>query len=258
VPHPLSLRSSNRPLPLLGAVAAGAAVVGWAAGALRERRRAARTHRTLVELLLNALSAGDAETERHSRRVADLTDSLAAALGMKRRERAMLRVAALLHDMGKINDRFFDIVHSRDPLSQEQRAEIEQHPYESAHILAPLEKLHPGILRAVASHHEWWNGNGYPDGREEHEIPLAARAIALADVFDALTQPRSYRDPLSVDEAIAKLDEDAGTKFDPQLVRLVESPRVRREWERIARRGLAAEREARAASVEERSEKSEE
>lgn len=228
-----------------GAVLGGtAAAAGWLAGRRREGRHSARLHRSLVEVLLNVLTAGDPPTARHSRRVANLTDVIAEALRMPHGERATLRVAALLHDMGKIDDRFFHIVHSRDGLTPEQRAQIKHHPHESAHILKPLERAHPGIMSVVASHHECWNGEGYPHGRRGSEIPLAARIITMADVFDALTQPRAYRDPFPPEKAFEELRGDSGTKFDPALIQLLDRPEVRRQWTRIAQSGRQAEAKA--------------
>ncbi|MGI9189917.1 MAG: HD-GYP domain-containing protein [Longimicrobiaceae bacterium] len=230
---------SVRAISLAGAALVGAA---WKLDALRRDRRAARMHRVAIELLLNALQADDAVTGRHSRRVADLADALADQFRMNRRERATLRVAALLHDMGKVDDRFFHIIHSRDPLTPEQRAEMEGHPGHGADILEPLEAIHPGIREIVSSHHECWDGSGYPQGRAASEIPLGARIIALADVFDAITQPRAYRDPVEIPVALDHLRQGAHSKFDPQLVELIATPRVWTRWARIARRGLRDER----------------
>ncbi len=242
-------KSDNRREPagtLVGAALAGAMVVGaaWAADAMRRESHTRMMHRRLVDLLLNALTADDPVTARHSRRVADLSVELAHACGGFGRERmATLRVAALLHDMGKIDDRFFLIVHSRKKLTEEQRAEIKHHPHQSAAILQPMEALHPGIQEIVSSHHECWDGSGYPCGTASGEIPLEARIIALADVFDALTQPRTYKDAMPVEEAMEKLDEGSGRQFDPHLVELIESGGVLPRWTQIALRGQADERE---------------
>lgn len=225
-------------------VAAGAVGAAWAADARRARRRRRRLHRTMVDLLLNAITAGDAATARHSRRVANLTDALAPAAGMGREERSTLRVASLLHDMGKIDDRFFDIVHSHGPLTPEQRAEIKNHPHESADILGPLERIHPGLTRIVSSHHECWDGSGYPEGLERGEIPLGARLIAVADVFDALTQPRSYRGPMPPQEVLERIREGSGTQFDPGVVRLLDRPEIWSYWKEIARGGCLEEESA--------------
>ena len=229
-------------LSMLGA-ASGAALVAlaWRADARWRRRERARLHRVLVDLLLNTLSAGDPVTERHSRRVADLADIVFATYPFGTRDHATLRLAALLHDMGKIDDRFFDILHSCEPLSDEERQMIEEHPHESADILQPLEAIHPGLSRLVESHHECWDGDGYPNGLSGSSIPLGARIISVADVFDALTQPRAYRKALSVDEAMKELERGSGTRFDPSVVQRVEREDVRREWRKIVERGRLEE-----------------
>lgn len=241
----MSLHTSyNRvalPVAVAALGAAGAATAFWLAAARRERHHAERLHRTLVDLLLNALSAGDRSTARHSRRVANLTDVLARAVGIDPRQHSTLRLAALLHDMGKIEDQFFDVVHSRERLSPEQRTKMKHHPSESAHILEPLERFHPGIMDIVSSHHECWNGEGYPCGMSESQIPLAARIIAVADVFDAMTQPRSYRDALPVETALEELRDGAGTRFDPEVVEQAQSPQVWSRWLQIAEQGRREE-----------------
>jgi HD-GYP domain-containing protein (c-di-GMP phosphodiesterase class II) len=234
----------RRQATLAGAAlaAAGAMGMAWLADAMRRANETRLLHRRVVDLLLNALTADDPVTARHSRRVADLAFALGEADGrLDRDEMATLRVAALLHDMGKIDDRFFLIVHSRKPLSEEQRAQIKHHPHQSARILEPLEEVHPGLMQIVSSHHECWDGSGYPCGIAGEEIPLAARIIALADVFDAMTQPRSYKDAMPVEDALEKLDEGCARQFDPHLVELVESGRVLDRWIEIAHQGLDEE-----------------
>jgi HD-GYP domain-containing protein (c-di-GMP phosphodiesterase class II) len=161
---------------------------------------------------------------------------------MRGSELHTLRIAALLHDMGKIDDRFFHIVHSRTPLTKDQRAEIKNHPHESAHILTPLESEHPGITEIVSTHHECWDGSGYPHGLHDLDIPLEARIIAVADAFDAMTQPRKYRDAKPVEEALKALREGSGSQFDPALVDLAEAEPVRGVWEEVVERDLFAER----------------
>jgi putative nucleotidyltransferase with HDIG domain len=223
--------------------ALGAALVGaaWAIDAARRRRAMHRLHRRTVELLLNALTADDPVTARHSRRVADLSYALAEAAGLRGPELRTLRVAALLHDMGKIDDRFFHIVHSRRPLSREERAEIRRHPHESAHILAPLDGEHPGLSAIVCSHHERWDGTGYPRGLEAEEIPLGGRIIAVADAFDAMTQPRKYRPAMEMEDALEELRGGAGKQFDPRLVELTSARPVAAAWNEVVRRCLFGE-----------------
>jgi HD-GYP domain-containing protein (c-di-GMP phosphodiesterase class II) len=158
-------------------------------------------------------------------------------------------VGSLLHDMGKIDDRFFHIVHSRGPLSEEERTEMEFHPHLSARILEPLEPIHPGIAGIVASHHECWDGTGYPRGCGGEEIPLGARIIAIADAFDAMTQPRAYKDGMPVNEAFEQLKKGAGRQFDPTLVELVHTPAVLDEWCEIASNGQVDEKREQEAAL---------
>jgi putative nucleotidyltransferase with HDIG domain len=224
-------------------MAAGMAAA-WAVDAYRRSNESRSTRRILVDVLLNALTADDAITARHSRRVADLSFALAQECGMPRDELATLRVGALLHDMGKIDDRFFHIVHSRDPLSEEERAEMEFHPHLSARILEPLEPIHPGITDIVASHHESWDGGGYPLGCGGEAIPLGARIIAVADAFDAMTQPRAYKDGMPVEEAFERLRRGSGHQFDPSIVDLVHSYPVQDQWREIACNGKVDEKRA--------------
>jgi putative nucleotidyltransferase with HDIG domain len=227
------------------AAAAGAGLTAWLAASRQQQKRSAKLHRVLVELLLNTLSSGDPVTARHCRRVANLADVLAGALKMPRDEHATLRVAALLHDMGKIEDELFPIVHSAFPLSAQDRSRMNRHPARSAAILQPLEPFHHGLTEIVASHHECWNGEGYPRGIAGEEIPLAARIISIADVFDALTQPRTYREAFSIDEALAELRSGAGHRFDPAIVALLDDPAVLGAWAEIALNGRIEEERAR-------------
>lgn len=245
-------RTDNRARFVLGTALSAAGLLGaaWAADARRRGYRTAVLHRSLVDLLLNAMSAGDPVTERHCRRVADLTDALADCYGFRGERRSRLRIAALLHDMGKIEDQFFPILHSCEPLTGEERQKIEEHPREGADILRPLEKVHPGISPIVESHHECWDGAGYPRKLRGEEIPLEARMISAADVFDAMTQPRSYHDPLSIEEVLDKIREAAGSRFDPDVVRRLDHRSVRNRWREIAMQGRLSEQQSRAQSQE--------
>jgi HD-GYP domain-containing protein (c-di-GMP phosphodiesterase class II) len=241
----MHLRASiDRMAPLaLATVAAGSVGAAWYLDARRRQRRMALLHRTMVDLLLNALSSDDASTYRHGRRVAHLTDSLGAEFGFHGERRATLRVASLLHDMGKIDDALFDIVHGDERLDGEERSRIERHPVESGDILKPLERFHPGLACIVESHHERWNGKGYPRGLAGERIPLEARIISVADVFDALTQQRSYKRPRTPEQALAEIRRGSGTRFDPAVVAALDRPGLQEKWNAIARAGWDAEGE---------------
>lgn len=240
--RPRARRPSDVALP--AAAAAGVVAAAWAIDAWRRTRATTELHRALVELLLNALHSGDPRTERHSRRVADLTDALGETYGLGRRARARLRVASLLHDVGKMDDRLFDIVHSCETLSAADRREIERHPREGADIIRPLEEVHPGITSLVESHHECWNGEGYPRGLMGSEIPLEARILSVADVFDAITQTRNYHAADGVDEALERIRRSAGERFDPEVIRRVNRPEVKDRWAMIAALGRLQESRA--------------
>jgi len=242
----IELRPDYTPLLLLGVTVATAGAVGaaWRADARRRNKTSKKLRRVMVDLLLNALSSGDAFTARHSRRVANLTDVLGCTYGFERERKARLRVASLLHDMGKIDDRFFHILHSCERLDPKERSKIKQHPHESAYILTPMERIYPGITYIVESHHECWDGGGYPRGLKGEEIPLEARIISVADVFDALTQPRAYKEPRSVSEVLKEIRNSAGERFDPGVVEQLDRADVLRAWTRIAEEGQEAERQA--------------
>jgi HD-GYP domain-containing protein (c-di-GMP phosphodiesterase class II) len=220
----------------------GGVGLAWYVDLRRRAQEQRLTRRVFIDVLLNTLSSGDDFTERHSRRVAALTDVLGRACGFKSDRKARLRLASLLHDMGKIDDRFFHILHSCEPLDASQRSRIKQHPHQSASILNPMEKLYPGITFIVESHHESWDGNGYPRGLKGEEIPKEARIISVADVFDALTQPRSYKNPRTVSEVLAEIRRTAGERFDPSVVALLDRPEVLDAWRRIAEEGKEDER----------------
>lgn len=241
-------RTSRSPISALTAalMSAGAFGGAWLLDARRRERHAHRLHRTIVDLLLNTLHAGDPRTGRHSRRVAELAEPLAESYRLDRSQHTVLRLAALLHDLAKIDDRFFDILHSCERLTAEQRNAIEGHPDEAADIVRPLDRVHPGLAAVIEAHHERWDGKGYPDKLRGEQIPLAARILSVADVFDALTQPRSYREAMAVDDALAKLRESAGERFDPDVVRRVHEPDVVARWREIVRRGREEERQAEA------------
>src|SRR5690606_13366618 len=180
----------RRSRPSGGLVAAvitfGLTGAAWGLDGRRRSRRAALVHRTMVELLLNTLCAGDSDTAHHSRRVADLTDVLARTFRLNREARARLRVGALLHDLGKLDGEVAPLVQSDQRLDDRERRVVRRHTLESADILQPLESIHPGISLIVESHHEHWDGSGYPQGLASAQIPLESRIISVADVFDAL------------------------------------------------------------------------
>jgi HD-GYP domain-containing protein (c-di-GMP phosphodiesterase class II) len=210
-------------------------VVGAAGGALfvRERHRrvaAERLAAAVLETLLRAIDANDAETGGHVRRVARYALILADAADLDSHEQHNVERVALFHDIGKINEALFDIIHDQSKLTPEEREAVRTHPRLGAEVLAPLAAFYPELSTGVLSHHERWDGKGYPRKLSGSAIPFAARVVTIADAFDAMTYNRRYRAAQTASEAAQKLMDGRGTQFDPNLVDLFLSPPV---FERI-------------------------
>jgi putative two-component system response regulator len=162
-----------------------------------------------------AIEAKDPYTEGHVERVSAYTLSLASEIGLYQREQRLLRKGSILHDVGKIGVKE-SVLLKRGTLSQEEFEHLKIHPVIGERICQPLRSRL--ISDLVRHHHERYDGKGYPDGLAGEKIPLAARIMAIADAYDALTTERPYRRRLSVEEALAVLKEEAGKQFDAGLV----------------------------------------
>jgi len=172
---------------------------------------------SLVRFWGEAIEAKDRYTSGHCDRVADYACRLATEAGIGEREMVWFRMGAFLHDLGK-TEVAEEILNKPGRLTDEERAAMERHPLIGDEMLAPVE--FPWDIRPmVRSHHERWDGRGYPDGLSGDAIPVSARILRIADVFDALTTARSYRRRLSPDEALALMEEDEGS-FDPEMFAL--------------------------------------
>lgn len=171
-----------------------------------------------IEGWVRALDLRDRETEGHTQRVTELTLRVAKTLGFSEAEIAHIRRGALLHDMGKmaIPD---DILQKPGPLTESEWEEMRKHPEYAYNMLSPISYLRPA-LDIPYSHHERWDGSGYPRGLKGEEIPLTARLFAIVDVWDALCSDRKYRDKMPPKEVAEYLKEKVGTLFDPQLVKV--------------------------------------
>jgi putative nucleotidyltransferase with HDIG domain len=212
------------------AFAAGAVAGAVVIRERRARRAAERVAAATLETLLNAIDANDAQTGAHVRRVARYALVIADAAGLSSRECRTVERVALFHDIGKIHEALFDITHDETTLTPEDRRAIATHPRRGATVLAPLCGFYPELADAVLSHHERWDGTGYPRRLRGMSIPLAARIVTIADTFDAITHRRRYRDARGARHAAKAIAAARGTQFDPQLVDLVLLPPV---WERV-------------------------
>jgi HD-GYP domain-containing protein (c-di-GMP phosphodiesterase class II)/CHASE2 domain-containing sensor protein len=223
------------PLAALG-LGTAATVVAAYAGEARERRfvslyshrleeevreRTAELRETqieVVERLAQAAESRDNDTGSHIERMSALCERLAREIGISPAEAENLRYAAVLHDIGKISvpDR---VLHKPGKLTPDERALMETHALIGSRLLAgsrsPLLRTAEEIAR---THHERWDGSGYPAGLEGEDIPFAGRICAICDVFDALTTERPYKRAWSVSEAIDEIQRGRGTQFDPDLV----------------------------------------
>jgi putative nucleotidyltransferase with HDIG domain len=185
----------------------------------QERTRAQELHRSYmatVRALSNAVEARDAYTGKHAERVTAYGLELARVIGGSLMGTPQLEFGFLLHDVGKvaIPDA---ILYKPDRLSEKERALMAQHPVIGAQIVRGIEFL-AQAAQVVRHHHERWDGTGYPDGLAGEDIPLAARVFAVADVLDALTTDRPYRQASPLGVAREMINADSGTHFDPNVI----------------------------------------
>jgi putative two-component system response regulator len=183
----------------------------------RQTRKIRRTFLDAIDMMVSTLEARDPYTCGHSHRVRDYSLRLARALGFAARERKQLSLAAKLHDVGKLGVPEH-ILNKPDRLTGEEFEVIRRHPLIGERILSTV--IHSrAVLSAIRGHHERLDGAGYPDGLAGPHLPPLARIIAIADTFDALTSSRAYRAALSRRDALAVIEDAAGTQFDPLYVR---------------------------------------
>jgi putative nucleotidyltransferase with HDIG domain len=182
-------------------------------------------NRELLELMIKAIEARDPYTSGHSRRVADGATIIARALGLPARQVERIRIAALLHDIGKIDEVFAPILQKEGRLTPEEWEIMKTHPIKGAELVSTLSDLRD-VVAPIRSHHEHWDGRGYPDQLAGDAIPLAARIITFADTIDALTTDRPYRRALGQDDVRAEFERCRGTQFDPTICQRVLSPDV--------------------------------
>ncbi|HVO10289.1 MAG TPA: HD domain-containing phosphohydrolase [Vicinamibacteria bacterium] len=189
------------------------------------------THAT--EMLVSLLDSHDLHYEGHSHAVAALADMVARRLGLPEEERRTIHFAALLHDVGKLRLPP-GLLASTAPLTAEERVLVRQHPALGVEILRPVAKWDL-LAPIIHTHHERWDGHGYPRGLAGNEIPLGGRIVAVAEAFDAMTRSASCGAGRTLDEALGEIEACAGTQFDPAIARLfIEEHRLNREQLRAA------------------------
>lgn len=191
-------------------------VAAKAAEERRHGRQMADLYLSVIEALTLAIDARDRTTQRHLRRVQAYAVELGRSMGISEPEIEALKAGALLHDIGKLAVPEH-ILCKPGPLTREETGKMRIHPGIGVEILETIRFPFP-LTEVVRSHHEKWDGTGYPDRLKGEEIPIAARILSVVDCFDALTSDRPYREPLSHDEALTYIRGEAGASFDPAVV----------------------------------------
>jgi HD-GYP domain-containing protein (c-di-GMP phosphodiesterase class II) len=184
-------------------------------------RRLQNSGRELLDLMVKAIEARDPYTSGHSIRVATLSKAIAQEAKMTSDQVEEVYTAAVLHDVGKIHEEFAPLLRKDSKLTPEEMALLQTHSVKSAELVAIISSFRGAIHDAVRSHHERWDGHGYPDGIAGDAIPLGARIIMISDTTDAMTTDRPYRKKLTVEAVVGELQKCRGTQFDPNLVDLV-------------------------------------
>jgi HD-GYP domain-containing protein (c-di-GMP phosphodiesterase class II) len=193
----------------------------------------------LLDLMVAAIEARDPYTSGHSERVSRASKIIAKAIGLRAAEVERVGVAALLHDVGKIDEAFAPILAKEGRLTPEEWEIMKRHPIRSAELVGLLSSL-KDVVPAVRNHHENWDGTGYPDGLKGTAIPPASRIIMFADTLDAMTTDRPYRKALTMEEAKAEILRFRGRQFDPEICDRIMDPDV---WAQLYESYVAASQE---------------
>ena len=175
-----------------------------------------RENASTIYALTAAIDAKDHYTFRHSQNVAYYCEELGRAAGLSGDLIEILKEAASLHDIGKIGIRE-EILNKPDSLTPDEYAIMKSHVESAVNIIRHLPSL-DYVIPTILSHHERYDGRGYPQRLKGEEIPIMGRILCIADSFDAMTSERNYKKPLGLDEAIKNMQHEAGGQFDPKLV----------------------------------------
>jgi HD-GYP domain-containing protein (c-di-GMP phosphodiesterase class II) len=179
----------------------------------------------MLQSLVNAIEAKDPYTMGHTQRVKTHALGIAAEMGFSKEHLRKLGMAADLHDIGKIAIRD-GIINKPGSLTDTEYNDIKTHVEIGEKILSPILYLRD-LLPWIRSHHERWDGRGYPDGLKGEDCPIEGRILALADAFDAMTSQRSYNKPLTPNDALLRVKSESGIHFDPEVVTAFEKYFVR-------------------------------
>jgi putative nucleotidyltransferase with HDIG domain len=194
---------------------------GGAVGKLYQRSKEAlddlrQAYSGVLEILVKFIDTADRYTEAHSVRVSILSTEIARELSLPEQDIEDIRVAALLHDVGKL-DVSIDVIRKAGKLDDDEWEQLKKHPEHGANIVERMGGMMSNAVPIILFHHEQYNGNGYY-GRKGEQIPLGARIIAVADAFDAMTTDRPYQKARQTWEALEIIEKGKGEHFDPSIV----------------------------------------
>ncbi|MBI5074617.1 MAG: HD-GYP domain-containing protein [Nitrospirae bacterium] len=171
----------------------------------------------LIVAFANAIDAKSHWTNGHSERVTSYALSIAKEMGVSESDCRTLKIASLLHDIGKIGT--YDVILDKPgPLTNEEWQLIKMHPIQGENILRPIKQLQD-VIPIIKGHHERVDGKGYPSGLCGDELPLLAKILCLADSYDAMVADRPYKKGLDKEHAFSEIRQKAGTQFDPETVK---------------------------------------
>ncbi len=221
--NPSMFLSSSVEVPTLNIFLWGAflIVTAYVVGTLYDLKTQAnkdlhQAYEGILEILSKFIDAVDGYTQDHSVRVAGLAQKIALAMGMSEAEAEDIRVAGLLHDIGKL-DINLDVLNKASALTPEEWEHMKTHTSKGSMLLEPMGGMLSHVLPIVRYHHEYYDGSGY-HGVAAEDIPLGARVLAVADSYDAMITDRPYRTGRTPREAKIEIEERAGQQFDPDVV----------------------------------------
>lgn len=180
-----------------------------------------QSNRDLLRVLIKTIETRDPYTSGHSLRVSRLARLIAEEMGCSLKQVEIIETAGLLHDIGKIDSIYAEIIQKRGILTEEEHRVIRTHAVKGAELLQTLTSFPDEVIRGVRHHHERYDGKGYPDGLKGKEIPIASRVIMLCDSIDAMLSDRPYRPAMTVEQVAEEIRRCAGTQFDPDIVAIV-------------------------------------
>lgn len=183
--------------------------------------RLSRANRDLLRALVKAIETRDPYTSGHSVRVSELSGKIARAMGLPERVVTRVEQSALLHDVGKIDAIYTEILKKPASLSSEERSIIESHVTKGVELLQTLSSVPQAVILDVRHHHEREDGKGYPDGLKGNEIPIGAKIIKVSDAIDAMLSDRPYRKALELSKVREELSTYAGTQFAADVVKAI-------------------------------------